>query len=172
MRTLDRRLATIRAGGGQQPLPPPLPSTRQITGWIMRADSKPNDGDRLALKDALTRCLDLATLADLAQGFTDLVRQRCGQHLVQWIETAQQAPFPQIDGFAAGLLNDLDAVTAGLTQPWSSDAVEGNVNRIKMLKRQMFGGQNSTCYASESCSPKHPHWTINESVPEPDLSRR
>ena len=41
--------------------------------------------------------------------------------------------------FAAGLRNDLDAVTAGLTTHYSSGAVEGTVNRIKMIKRQMFG---------------------------------
>ncbi|GGJ66338.1 hypothetical protein GCM10010121_091270 [Streptomyces brasiliensis] len=34
---------------------------------------------------------------------------------------------------------DLDAVIAGLSQPWNSGVVEGHVNRIKMLKRQMFG---------------------------------
>ncbi|MEJ3750837.1 hypothetical protein WEI85_47400 [Actinomycetes bacterium KLBMP 9797] len=41
--------------------------------------------------------------------------------------------------FAKGLQRDLDAVTAGLTLPWSSGAVEGQVNRVKMLKRQMYG---------------------------------
>jgi len=41
--------------------------------------------------------------------------------------------------FAVGLLRDLDAVTAGLTLEYSSGPVEGHVNRIKMLKRQMYG---------------------------------
>lgn len=40
---------------------------------------------------------------------------------------------------AAGIDRDRDAVIAGLSLPWSSGAVEGPVNRIKMLKRQMFG---------------------------------
>ncbi|MFJ6564394.1 hypothetical protein ACIQMV_31940 [Streptomyces sp. NPDC091412] len=40
---------------------------------------------------------------------------------------------------AQHLERDLDAVTAGLTLPWNSGVVEGHVNRIKMLKRQMFG---------------------------------
>ncbi|EDY56602.2 transposase [Streptomyces sviceus ATCC 29083] len=46
---------------------------------------------------------------------------------------------PSLHTLAAGIDRDLDAVTAGLTLPWSSGAVEGHVNRIKMLKRQMFG---------------------------------
>lgn len=41
--------------------------------------------------------------------------------------------------FAQHLERDLDAVTAGLTHPWNSGVVEGHINRIKMLKRQMFG---------------------------------
>jgi transposase len=45
--------------------------------------------------------------------------------------------------FVLGLRRDQDAVTAGLTLPWSSGAVEGHVNRIKMLKRQMFGRAKS-----------------------------
>ncbi len=46
---------------------------------------------------------------------------------------------PHLHSFATGIRRDLDAVTAGLTLPYSSGPVEGNVNRIKMLKRQMYG---------------------------------
>ena len=48
----------------------------------------------------------------------------------------------QVSAFAAGLHKDWEAVVAGLSTPWSSGAVEGNVNRIKMLKRQMYGRAN------------------------------
>ncbi|MFI1742455.1 hypothetical protein [Streptomyces sioyaensis] len=46
---------------------------------------------------------------------------------------------PSLRSFAQHLERDLDAVTAGLTLPWNSGVVEGHVNRVKMLKRQMFG---------------------------------
>lgn len=46
---------------------------------------------------------------------------------------------PILHTLAAGIDRDRDAVIAGLTLPWSSGAVEGHVNRIEMLKRQMFG---------------------------------
>lgn len=48
-------------------------------------------------------------------------------------------PLPALHAFADGLRRDYQAVTAGLTLPWSSGPVEGHVNRIKMLKRQMYG---------------------------------
>ena len=62
-----------------------------------------------------------------------------GQNLPQWINTARNAGLPGIASFAKGLDQDLHAVTNGLTMPWSSGPVEGRVNHIKMIKRQMFG---------------------------------
>ena len=52
---------------------------------------------------------------------------------------AGRCRLPGISSFARGLEQDLDAVTSGLTLPWSSGPVEGRVNHIKMIKRQMFG---------------------------------
>ncbi len=105
----------------------------------MRPDDKLSDDDRLGLKDARARCADLDTLTTLAHGFNQLVRERRGRHLEDWIKQATASAFPEIRGFATGLLADFDAVTAGLTLPWSSGPVEGNINRIKMIKRQMYG---------------------------------
>jgi len=73
------------------------------------------------------------------RSFADMLANLHGDHLGAWITTAQQAALPGVTGFATGLTSDLDAVTAGLTLPHSSGPVEGNVNRIKMLKRQMYG---------------------------------
>jgi transposase len=96
----------------------------------MRPDDKLTDDDRVGLKDARARCPDLDALTDLAHGFNQLVRHRAGDRLEEWINQAAQGTFPEIRGFAAGLLKDFDAVRAGLTQHWSSGAVEGNINRV------------------------------------------
>lgn len=85
---------------------------------------------------------DLASIRDLARGFTDLVRTRGGDRLTTWVEQAEHATITEIRSFASGLRKDWDAVKAGLTLTWSSGAVEGAVNRIKMLKRQMYGRAN------------------------------
>ncbi|WP_369751363.1 transposase [Micromonospora sp. ATCC 39149] len=68
--------------------------------------------------------------------------QGTGRHLDAWIEQARHAGYPELRGFAACLVGDRDAVVAGLTQPWSSGPVEGHVNRIKTIKRQMYGRAN------------------------------
>jgi transposase len=67
-----------------------------------------------------------------------LTRLTC-HDLPQWISGARAVGLPGLSSFAKGLEQDLDAVTAGLTTRWNSGPVEGRVNRIKMIKRQMFG---------------------------------
>jgi transposase len=62
-----------------------------------------------------------------------------GENLPQWIDAARTTGLPGTASFAKGLGQDLDAVTNGLTMSWSSGPVEGRVNHIKMIKRQMFG---------------------------------
>jgi transposase len=62
-----------------------------------------------------------------------------GQHLADWLARVRADDLPDLHSFAAGLERDRAAVTAGLTLPWSSGPVEGHINRIKMLKRQMYG---------------------------------
>ncbi|MER6162534.1 transposase [Streptomyces sp. NPDC001868] len=63
---------------------------------------------------------------------------------VEWIRQAEQdAPKP-MQGFAGSLRQDLDAVTAGLTLPWSSGVVEGHVNRSKLSRGQMYGRASFT----------------------------
>ncbi|MER8073653.1 transposase [Streptomyces sp. NPDC094034] len=64
------------------------------------------------------------------------------EKLEQWIHDAEQSQHPELRRFASGLRKDWDAVMAGLTLHWNSGAVEGHVNRIKMLKRQMLGRAN------------------------------
>jgi transposase len=56
-----------------------------------------------------------------------------------WIAGVEADQLPDLRSFTAGLKRDLDAVVNGLSLPYSSGAVEGNLNRIKMLKRQMYG---------------------------------
>ncbi|MEU7617710.1 ISL3 family transposase [Micromonospora rifamycinica] len=120
-----------------------VPSARRITAWIMRPGHRLTDEDRVNLTDARSRRPDLDAVADLARGFTALVRhQGTGRHLDAWIDRARHAGYPELRGFAAGLVSDRDAVVAGLTQPWSSGPVEGHVNRIKTIKRQMYGRAN------------------------------
>jgi transposase len=67
---------------------------------------------------------------------------RHGDKLNDWLSDVDSAGAPALRSFANGLRRDLDAVTAGLTTDYSSGAVEGTVNRIKMINLQMYGRAN------------------------------
>jgi hypothetical protein len=67
------------------------------------------------------------------------MNERRGRDLEQWMTAAIATGEPALRSFVTGLRADQDAVTAGLSLPWSSGVVGGHVNRIKMLKRQMYG---------------------------------
>jgi transposase len=53
-----------------------------------------------------------------------------------WLTAAQATV---LRGFVAGIVGDIEAARAALSRPWSNGPVEGQVNRLKMLKRQMYG---------------------------------
>jgi transposase len=121
------------------PLPPAPPTVRDVTGWLTRhPDSLPED-DRPRLQAVLDRCPELQAACGQVRAFAAMLTQLTGQDLPQWIAGARDAALPGISSFATGLEQDLDAVINGLTMPWSSGPVEGRVNHIKMIKRQMFG---------------------------------
>ena len=59
--------------------------------------------------------------------------------LEDWLTRVEAGDQPELRSFANGIRRDQQAVTAGLALPYSSGTMEGNVNKIKMIKRQMFG---------------------------------
>jgi len=75
----------------------------------------------------------------LVQDFLTMVRKREGERLDTWIEAAQQSAISELHSFVTGLLKDKDAVVAGLTLPYSNGPVEAQVQKLKLVKRSMFG---------------------------------
>jgi transposase len=104
------------------------------------ANLDPDDKTRL---DAICdRSPAIKALADHVRDFATMMRKLAGHDLPQWIKRVEDDPLPGLHTFTNGVKRDLAAVTAGLTLPWSSGPVEGQVNRIKMIKRQMYGRAN------------------------------
>lgn len=91
------------------------------------------------LTAVLSNCLELDALNRHVRFFAQMLTGRQGERLPQWLDAVRRDDLPSLHALAAGIDHDRDAVIAGLTLPWNSGVVEGHVNRIKMLKRQMFG---------------------------------
>jgi transposase len=122
-----------------RPVTAPPPSPRMVAGWVFRHPDTLAEPEQLQLKAVRNNCPELDALTRHVRSFATMLTERQGQLLPDWLDAVRQDDLPSLHTLAAGIDRDRDAVIAGLTLPWSSGAVEGHVNRIKMLKRQMFG---------------------------------
>jgi transposase len=137
--TVRRYLRPFRHGRPTPPPGPTPPTVREVTGWILRRPDSLDAQEQTRLKEILARCPQLAAASAHVAAFADMLTGRHGDRLDGWIAAVAADGLPGLHSFTTGLRRDHQAVTNGLTLSYSSGAVEGNVNRIKTLKRQMYG---------------------------------
>ena len=137
--TVARYLQPFRQLGAAPPATPPPPKARDLARWILTDPAALGEDDKTQLAHARQRCPHLDTLATHVTEFAKILTGRHGSRLDDWITAVQASDQPELHSFTRGLQRDYDAVANGLTLPWNSGIVEGNVNRIKMIKRQMYG---------------------------------
>jgi transposase len=121
-----------------EPLCPPL-TPRRATWLVLRRPAKRTEAEAQQLTQLHAHHAEVAEAIDLAQDFAALVRQRQPERLDPWLTRAMASTLEAVQRFATGLHEDYAAVKAGVTLPWSTSPVEGHINRLKMVKRQMFG---------------------------------
>jgi len=120
--------------------PPCQPLTpRRATWLVLRREAKRTEAEAQQLAQLRAQQAEVTEAIDLAQDFATLVRQRQPEALDPWLQRATASTLEALQRFAKGLYEDYEAVKAGVTLPWSTGPVEGHINRLKMLKRQMFG---------------------------------
>jgi transposase len=122
-----------------RPSDPPPPSPRRLSfEWVRRPENrKPEEQKRI---DAIRAGSDeLATALDLADEFADLLRKRSSGTLSDWLVKGEASSSPELRSYAEGIRRDESAVLAAVTQRWSNGPVEGHINRLKTVKRQMYG---------------------------------
>jgi transposase len=140
---VQRYLRRFRDGRAHAPHPGPKPPTvREVTAWIMTRPDRLGTDDTDRLRQLRERDNDLDRLTAYVRGFARMMTELHGERLEQWITTVEDDTLTPLASFAHNLRRDQDAVRAGLTLAHSSGRVEGTVNKIKMLKRQMFGRAN------------------------------
>jgi len=119
---------------------PPLSAQRVAWLILQRAETRTTEEDTVI--ERLAQQPELSGAITLAQSFIGLVRQRLPSQLDDWLQAAKTSAIKAFHSFAKGLEEDYDAVKAGMTLEVSNGPVEGQNNRLKMLKRQMFGRAN------------------------------
>ncbi len=123
------------------PAPPAVRtfSVRQATWLMLRQPADLDAEEQAYLGELLRVCPPATTACRLAHAFFALVRDRDAAALEGWLDEAERSDLPEMSGFASGIRRDRAAVDAGLTLDWSQGQTEGFVNKLKTLKRQMFG---------------------------------
>src|SRR6266568_4386369 len=129
----------FRELGAAPPAVPAPPKTREVASWILRDPDTLDDDEKAKLGQVRERCPHLDTLAGHVTEFAKILTGRHGDRLDDWIAAVEADDQPDLHSFARGLTHDYDAVVNSLTLPWNSGVVEGTVNKIKMIKRQMYG---------------------------------
>jgi transposase len=139
-RYVSKRLGKRYDRGSTTSVPvPPQPSAKQLSfEWVRRPENrKPDEQARLdAIRGASA---ELAGALDLAAEFSQLIRKRSGGTLSDWLVRGEASSSPELRRFAEGIRRDESAVLAAITQRWSNGPTEGHVNRLKVIKRQMYG---------------------------------
>jgi transposase len=137
--TIRDYVLPFRRAGAAPPAVPGPPKARDLASWILTDPDNLGDDEKEKLAKARERCPHLDSLAGHVTEFAKILTGLHGDRLDAWIAAVEADDQPDLHSFARGLRHDHDAVLNGLTLPWSSGVVEGNVNRIKMIKRQMYG---------------------------------
>ena len=117
-----------------------LPLTvRRATWLILRREENRDEEDKRIIKQLISQHSALALSIELSQDFAPMLRERTPEQFDDWLSRALSSQLLALVAFAEGLVKDYDAVKAGMTFEWSNGPVEGQINRLKMLKRQMYG---------------------------------
>ena len=121
------------------------PTARKAARLLMGEPDKLDEGDRRFVTALLELSPPIAQAVELSKAFSTMIKNGLADQLDGWISAAETGGFK---GFARSLRQDRDAVHAALTLPWSTGPVEGQINRLKVIKRSMYGraGFDLLCY--------------------------
>ena len=147
VRIVQRFLQTLRDDHRRpQDLLPPSPteqfSARAAVWLFIRAPEDLTDEEQAELACIRQASVTAERTYGLVQDFLTMVRKREGGRLDEWLEVAQASDIPEVHRLAQSLLRDKEAVQAGLTEEYSNGPVEGQVHKLKFVKRSMFGRAN------------------------------
>jgi transposase len=126
------------------PAPPPPPTVpvrtpRQAMWLLMRPTDQLSDEDSAYREQMVQQCAEIALSETLVKAFRDVMHNRQVEQLDDWIRRATTSGVRELRRFALGLQKDKAAVRASVSQKWSNGQVEGQVTKLKLVKRQMYG---------------------------------
>ncbi len=120
------------------------PSARRVFGWLagwkkLNPDKTQGDEHERFIQELCKLEPKVGVVRSLTREFLGLMHRRRPRQFDRWLKKLENCGVLELQRFAASLRADLLAVRAAFTLPWSNGQTEGHVNRLKFLKRQMYG---------------------------------
>ena len=143
LRVVQRYIQTLVEYPEKKVLPPATSvekfSANEMTWLLIKESDALTPDEKDAIDLACQRSPTIQKPSQLTKEFVRMLRQRQGQEFDQWVQLVEECQIPELRRFARNLLKDKDAVVAGLTLLHSNGPVEAQVQKLKAVKRQMFG---------------------------------
>jgi len=130
---------SARSCASSQPNPLLALSASQATWLFFRKEEDLKVEEQENLRQLRGASPDLETAYQLVKEFLHMIHELTGERLEEWLGKVESSHLQAFQSFVNGVQQDKDAVLAGLTLPWSNGPVEGQVNRLKLIKRSMYG---------------------------------
>lgn len=115
-----------------------FPSVKKIARLLVQENDNLEDNEKQFIIE-LQQNKSIAKLYPLLQEFQAMIRTRAAERLDNWLKKSNKSGIPRLKTFAEGIQKDYSAVRNALEYPWSNGPTEGHINRLKLIKRQMFG---------------------------------
>jgi transposase len=117
-------------------------TVRKAVRLLLRRAEKRNEDQEAAIQALAALQPEIGRTVRLFEWFAHILRNRESQQLEEWTAEAEGTGVTDMKGFVAKLRQDWDAVLAGLTLSWSQGQTEGQVTKLKLIRRQMYGRGN------------------------------
>jgi len=118
------------------------PSSRTVMWWhfgYVSKDAALRQKQTAFVEQLAQLCPEVKTAQEMVLRFAEMIKQRRSEQLNDWLNEAAQSQIAELRNFAKSLRQDYAAVQAALSSEWSNGQTEGQVNRLKLVKRQMYG---------------------------------
>jgi transposase len=120
-----------------------VPWSSNRASWLLvKQEEELTEDEKQALERMKKADAEVAQAHTLGQRFSDMIQESQHESLLPWLDDVARSGISALMGFANGIKQDIAAVTNALSLPWSNGQTEGQVNRLKLIKRQMYGRAN------------------------------
>jgi transposase len=119
--------------------PPSRPPPPRDAAWMLLLPERVTEEGRTVIERLCQLFPEVKVARELALDFNNMVRDRRAELLPTWLRAAVQSKLKEFVGFARGISEDYEGVRNALMYQWSNGQLEGQVNRLKLIKRQMYG---------------------------------